>query len=327
MQRVASDRLLALIAGVLLWLLSGLSAAQQVTYFHADASGTPVLATDANGAVVWKENYRPYGERLNNPAAAAGNSIGFAGRPFDAASGLGYMGARYYDPALGRFMGIDPAELQPGNAAAGFNRYAYANNNPYRYVDADGHSPIDIAFLAWDLGKLGVAAYSGSGIGEAASDVVLSAVGVLSPVPAAGQALKAARAAERAVEAGRAGEKAAGTVAALRAAEGAALSGAGTKGVKPDFLVSSKGTAIPTNKDFNLVDSRKPGDWFQIHSTHTDGKAPGVSHTHFPETHQKSTSREARTTSGSDIDKADYLIRSGQMRERLNRKDLGGPLP
>ncbi|MFO1217585.1 MAG: RHS repeat-associated core domain-containing protein [Burkholderiaceae bacterium] len=209
----------ALIAGVLLWLLSGLSAAQQVTYFHADASGTPVLATDANGAVVWKENYRPYGERLNNPAAAAGNSIGFAGRPFDAASGLGYMGARYYDPALGRFMGIDPAELQPGNAAAGFNRYAYANNNPYRYVDADGHSPIDIAFLAWDLGKLGVAAYSGSGIGEAASDVVLSAVGVLSPVPAAGQALKAARAAERAVEAGRAAERGA---EALRAAEGAA---------------------------------------------------------------------------------------------------------
>ncbi|MFO1217588.1 MAG: RHS repeat-associated core domain-containing protein [Burkholderiaceae bacterium] len=208
---------------MLLWLLSGLSAAQQVTYFHADASGTPVLATDANGAVVWKENYRPYGERLNNPAAAAGNSIGFAGRPFDAASGLGYMGARYYDPALGRFMGIDPAELQPGNAAAGFNRYAYANNNPYRYVDADGHSPIDIAFLAWDLGKLGVAAYSGSGIGEAASDVVLSAVGVLSPVPAAGQALKAARAAERAVEAGRAAERGAG---ALRAAEGVGEAGA-----------------------------------------------------------------------------------------------------
>ncbi|WP_413889575.1 RHS domain-containing protein [Candidatus Aalborgicola defluviihabitans] len=45
----------------------------EVTYFHNDISGSPMLATDASGAVVWKENYRPYGERINNsrPAAAA----------------------------------------------------------------------------------------------------------------------------------------------------------------------------------------------------------------------------------------------------------------
>jgi hypothetical protein len=70
-----------------------------------------------------------------------------------------------------------------------------------------------------------------------------------------------------------------------------------TKGVKPDFIVSSKGTAMPTNKDFNLVDSKKPGDWFQIHNKHTDAKAPGISHTHFPERHQQRTTREIRTTS------------------------------
>jgi hypothetical protein len=49
------------------------------------------------------------------------------------------------------------------------NRYAYANNNPYKYVDPDWHSPIDIAFLAWDLGKLGLAVYNGQGIGHRAS--------------------------------------------------------------------------------------------------------------------------------------------------------------
>ena len=121
-------------------VVGAVASAQTVTYFHNDAFGTPVLATDANGNVVWKENYRPYGERLNNPSAEAGNAIGFTGKPFDPTTGLSYMGARYYNPMLGRFMGVDPA---PGNVGDlhSFNRYAYANNNPYKFVDPDGRSP------------------------------------------------------------------------------------------------------------------------------------------------------------------------------------------
>jgi uncharacterized protein RhaS with RHS repeats len=52
------------------------------------------------------------------------------------------MQARYYDPVIGRFYSNDPADMMEhisrDNPTHGFNRYTYANNNPYRYTDPDG---------------------------------------------------------------------------------------------------------------------------------------------------------------------------------------------
>jgi hypothetical protein len=45
--------------------------------------------------------------------------------------------ARYFDAVSGRFMSIDPV-MTNANTGGSFNRYYYANNNPYRYVDPDG---------------------------------------------------------------------------------------------------------------------------------------------------------------------------------------------
>ncbi len=108
-----------------------------ITFFHNDVLGSPAVATDASGAVVWKESYLPYGHRLQAPAAGANDKLWYAGKQLDPHTGLSYMGARYYSPVVGRFMGVDPVEFKEDNIHS-LNRYAYANNNPYRYVDPDG---------------------------------------------------------------------------------------------------------------------------------------------------------------------------------------------
>jgi RHS repeat-associated protein len=62
----------------------------------------------------------------------------FTGKLFDNSTALYYYGARYYDPELGRFIQPDTIVPYPDDPQS-FNRYAYARNNPIRYVDPTGH--------------------------------------------------------------------------------------------------------------------------------------------------------------------------------------------
>jgi RHS repeat-associated protein len=118
-------------------------AERKTTYYHVDALGSVVAATDQNGALLWRKEYAPFGEQSD--AMAANEKVSYTGKEHDYLTGLSYFGARYYDPQLGRFMSTDPIGFVESSPMS-FNRYAYANNNPYRYVDVDGRWPSQSGF-------------------------------------------------------------------------------------------------------------------------------------------------------------------------------------
>jgi RHS repeat-associated protein len=170
MFRALRQLLLTLASAALLLAYSSADAAKKTVHFYNDISGSPQMAVDADrGQVLWKENYKPYGERINNaPASSTGtgkNTLYFHGKQTEPLNGgvtLSYFGARYYDPSIGRFMGVDPVHFVPPNVHS-FNRFAYGNNNPYRFKDPDGNIPLDtiadIGSIVWDAGRaLGAAA-------------------------------------------------------------------------------------------------------------------------------------------------------------------------
>ena len=73
--------------------------------------------------------------------AAVTDGPGYTGHVSDSATGLSYMQQRYMDPQLGVFLSVDPvtAYEQP---VGQFNRYRYANGNPYKFTDPDGRNAL-----------------------------------------------------------------------------------------------------------------------------------------------------------------------------------------
>ncbi|WP_234407156.1 RHS repeat domain-containing protein [Xanthomonas citri] len=104
-----------------------------IKFQHTDALGSPIAVTDTAGQVVERTDYQPYG----SPIGKTVDGIGYTGHAMDGATGLTYMQQRYYDQDLGRFLSVDPVAAD-SVFAANFNRYWYANNNPYKFTDPDG---------------------------------------------------------------------------------------------------------------------------------------------------------------------------------------------
>ncbi|MGZ8316266.1 MAG: RHS repeat-associated core domain-containing protein, partial [Telluria sp.] len=107
-------------------------------YIHTDVLGSPVARTNTIKGIISRTRYEPYGRT----AMGAEPTIGFTGHWNDLETGLTYMQQRYYDPVAGRMLSIDPVTTDT-NTGGGFNRYVYANNSPYKYIDPDGRQAAD----------------------------------------------------------------------------------------------------------------------------------------------------------------------------------------
>jgi RHS repeat-associated protein len=97
-----------------------------------------------------------------------------------------YMQARYYDPVIGRFYSNDPVDaishLGRQGGIHGFNRYAYANNNPYKYIDPDGRETrlmTEAHHLDMDVAKGNMTEQERVDVSVAQFEGIVGAVGAL----------------------------------------------------------------------------------------------------------------------------------------------------
>lgn len=108
------------------------------------------------------EHYFPFGDKVNNPTDTK-NDQWYNGKRYDLDIFLSYYGARYYDPAIGRFYSNDPIGFTGGMDT--FNRYSYVGNNPFKYID-----PTGMKAECGEIGYAGSCGSSGSNKGERSND-------------------------------------------------------------------------------------------------------------------------------------------------------------
>jgi len=105
-----------------------------LTYLHSDHLGSVSLATTSNGNIASQQYFDPWGKVKSGGIGQT--SLNYTGQRLDG-TGLLYYNARYYDPALGKF--LTPDNITPGADSQSFNRYTYVKNNPLKYSDPTGH--------------------------------------------------------------------------------------------------------------------------------------------------------------------------------------------
>ncbi|MEU6717481.1 RHS repeat-associated core domain-containing protein [Nonomuraea sp. NPDC046802] len=110
--------------------------AKGVSWLLGDHQGSPQLAIDAATGQESRRRHLPFGESRGAEPADWPGERDFVGGKADEGTGLTQLGAREYDPLTGRFISVD-AIITPTDPQQ-LNGYAYANNNPVTFEDANG---------------------------------------------------------------------------------------------------------------------------------------------------------------------------------------------
>jgi RHS repeat-associated protein len=101
-------------------------------YLHSNHLGAVVKASDANQALAWDVERKPFGVREVRVEYFE-MPLGYPGQYFDEESGNFYNYFRDYDPVTGRYLQSDPIGLY-----GGLNTYAYVGSNPLVWSDRYG---------------------------------------------------------------------------------------------------------------------------------------------------------------------------------------------
>ena len=108
---------------------------KDIYFYHTDHLGSTSYITDTDGNTTQFVCYKPYGEALvDEHNTSYEQPWKFNGKELDSETGLYYYGARYYEPVLALWYGVDAlAEKYPN-----IGGYVYCAGNPVRFVDPDG---------------------------------------------------------------------------------------------------------------------------------------------------------------------------------------------
>lgn len=151
-------------------------------FYQYDGLGSTVAVTDAAGNIKNKYAYDDFGNLALNSSETIANPFKYVGKfgVMTDTSDLLYMRARYYMPAVGRFINRDPIGL-----AGGMNMYAYVAGNPIKLVDPSGLAPGGTCRLGNKMRKAAGWPYTAKGW---ISKIVLGAFGaalIKTPYPIA----------------------------------------------------------------------------------------------------------------------------------------------
>ncbi len=102
-------------------------------FYQADGLGSITSLSTTAGVVSDSFVYDSFGN-LTSSTGSFSQPFRYTGREYDSETGLYFYRARYYDPAIGRFLGEDPVRFDAGSP----NFYAYVGNGPTNSVDPSG---------------------------------------------------------------------------------------------------------------------------------------------------------------------------------------------
>jgi RHS repeat-associated protein len=113
-----------------------------IYYQITDHLDSPTIVADEQGEILEVNDYGSYG-KLKSTNSQIDNNYKFTGKEQDKENNLQYYDARYYDNNIGKFVSVDPVAINSVNEYLAdpqkLNSYAYARNNPIRFLDPDGN--------------------------------------------------------------------------------------------------------------------------------------------------------------------------------------------